>query len=327
MPRSEIEKKLARILARAAPRKAVRGEWNGTALQMGVAERGGGFLDEQGERLDLDDDQILIMDEVDALIFALDEAENAEAPVWNVFTLHWSKTFGRAELRTSFDPARVPLAADDPVLEQAAEARRAFWSRYGEIAGYAENDRAVNEYNQTPIFLGPHERVIIVRREASVILATDGLSTPWPGTSERVNGFGCEAALELAWPLDRAFDRDNPDDAAWIELVLLIGDKIIDAYGDAEREIETHGAILLADVVPQAPLPGLHLAMTRGAEAGLADEIPGLPFGPAKLYAVTALRDEDFAGLDLNAPGWAPEQARLALERYEKLGLGRMTRR
>lgn len=133
------------------------------------------------------------------------------------------------------------------------------------------------------------------------MLATDGLSTPWPGVPDKVNGSGLEVFLES--PGVYSIE-------AWTDIMLHVGDMIADDVG-VESLVRRHGAVLFLDI-SSALAPYSHLALSIPS-ANEPDEIPSLPYGSARLLRATAVTPDDLAGHSLD--GWAVDAAQQALAR------------
>jgi hypothetical protein len=200
-----------------------------------------------------------------------------------------------------FDPVIVPRAPDDPVYEQAAAARREYWQRYGDLAPDPAAERGTpNTYGQTKWF-GPHRRVLRVNRPGSILLATDGLSTPWAGVADRVNGVECELVLE--WP-----ERMNAEQLqAWADLMISLGDRVADRYRVA-RDVQTHRALLFSGLSAEFKPMSFVIFSSLGAE------ITGLSFGPVPLIRVTPVREDEMPPASDETP-WESATARDLLKR------------
>jgi len=85
---------------------------------------------------------------------------------------------------------------DEKLLEGSIRARQKFWKRYGQI------ESGVLTALNNPVYMGgpkwPALRPSFVRvkRTNSVLIASDGLSDPWPGEEAKGQGFGLELFME-----------------------------------------------------------------------------------------------------------------------------------
>lgn len=302
-------RELASILAKP-PAGAVSGEWQATTMQAGHSSRTGGFRDAHGGHVEESrpDSLSRIADIVEKL--AAGAADGGDGPGFNKVVIRWKKPkipFMRAQvtIETSFDPSIVPRGVDDPVYEAAASARRAFWQARGAVDdSFAAERGTPNSYNQTKWF-GPHRRVLSIRGRgngggAVLLLATDGLSTPWAGISEPENGVECELFMEFD---DNALDAEGID--SWGNLLISIGDLVADGHRVA-RDVERHGAILFCRLTEDyRPFQRIMLSRDNG-------RIEGLPFGAVPLIRVTPVTEAELAGQDLDEE-WGVTAARNVL--------------
>ncbi|MFS2179514.1 hypothetical protein ACCC98_26800 [Rhizobium pisi] len=292
-------RELAPVLGKA-PAGAVSGEWTATTMQAGHSSRTGGYRDAQGRQLPEDPSYSLGI--IDDVVEKLDAAASRH---FNTVVIRWKKPkfpFMRADvtLETNFDEAIVPRGPDDPVYEEAAAARRAFWQGRGALqVGFAAERETANIYNQTKWF-GPHRRILAIDAPGKLILATDGLSTPWAGIADPENGVECELYME--------FDAATLDEAGisnWANLLINIGDLMADGHRVA-RDVEKHGAILFCRLTEDyAPLTRIMLSRT-------ADRIEGLPFGSVPVILATPIAEAEIERQDLS-DDWGATAARHAL--------------
>jgi len=292
-------RELAPVLGKA-PAGAVSGEWTATTMQAGHSSRTGGYRDAQGRHLQEDSSHSLAI--IDDVVEKLDAAAPQH---FNTVVIRWKKPkfpFMRAEvtLETNFDEAIVPRGPDDPAYEEAAAARRAFWQGRGALqVGFAAERETANIYNQTKWF-GPHRRILAIDAPGKLILATDGLSTPWAGIADPENGVECELYME--------FDAATLDEAGisnWANLLINIGDLMADGHRVA-RDVEKHGAILFCRLTEDyAPLTRIMLSRT-------ADRIEGLPFGSVPVILATPIAEAEIERQDLS-DDWGATAARHAL--------------
>ncbi|PCK83064.1 hypothetical protein [Rhizobium sophoriradicis] len=292
-------RELVPVLSKA-PAAAVSGEWAATTMQAGHSSSTGGYRDATGKPVSDDSrDPLRIIGDV---VERLDEAATER---FNRVVVRWKKPalpFMRAQvtIETSFDQAIVPRGPDDPIYERAASARRAFWQSRGTVReGFAAERAPANVYAQTKWF-GPHRRILAIDAPGKVILATDGLSTPWAGISEPENGVECELFMEFgAATLDAATIAD------WGTLLIDLGDLVADGYRVA-RDVEKHGAILFCRLTEDyLPLSRVILSRDPG-------RIDGMPFGSVPLIRATAIAATEIEGRDPDED-WGASAARQAL--------------
>jgi hypothetical protein len=193
MAQTEIPKQLAETLAAAAPTGASSGEWIQTIELAGVSSCRGGFLDPNGEHISSADENEVYS----AILHAVEDVHSTGDQSWNVARIKWHAGDAATTIETFFDPDIVPRNADDPVIEQAATARREFWESLGKTATeYLGSPAKRNNYGQTN-WVSPHRRLLRVEMNNRATLVTDGLSTPWTGVPDKRNGSGAEIFLEV----------------------------------------------------------------------------------------------------------------------------------
>ncbi|MBV8238747.1 MAG: hypothetical protein JO221_08255 [Sphingomonas sp.] len=277
-----------------APAGAVSGEWIATPMLAGSSSCEGGYSDanEQPVRVNLDNSEPsfeLFRPSFKIIAEVVEKLAASHALRFNKVTVRWSKaetpsTPGRITLKTEFDEALVAREPDDPIYEAAAAARLAFWRTRGNVAAdFAAEWSVANIYNQTRWF-GPHRRVLAVRTNDRLILATDGLSTPSGGVPTPENGVECELFMEF----DIATTNDKLiDDSAL--MLIDIGDLIADDFGIAAT-VEKHGAILFC-YLEDDDSPTIQVILSRGA-----DRIERLPFGTVPLIRATPFKEGEIEG-------------------------------
>ena len=304
---ADAERDLARVLSRA-PEGAVSGAWT-TTVQAGVSSSNGGYVDTRGVFVeDVGEPSEQASDAICAAVERL-KAEG-DLPLWNMATVRWHGKDGQVDVTTGFDPDIVPRGPNDPIYERAAAARRRFWQEVGGAEpDYLAESTGANVYGQTKWF-GPHRRVLLARRPTSVLLATDGLSTPWAGVPTKENGVECEICIELANP-GHTFDRGLQGLRPWVDLLFAMGDVIADGYRIA-RDIEENGPVACFKLGAEyAPAVRIVLSLDEAAAVTPA-RMNGLPFGPALLLTATPVTEADLVALDLSGERSA-EVARFAL--------------
>ncbi|MGO7861466.1 hypothetical protein ACC676_07630 [Rhizobium ruizarguesonis] len=289
-----------------APAGAVSGEWTASTMQAGHSSRTGGYRDAEGNYVPEASRHPL-----DIISDIVEKLDASGVPRFNKVVIRWKKPkfpFMREEitLETSYDRTIVPRGPDDPIYATAAAARRVFWQSRGTVQeDFAAERGTANIHAQTKWF-GPHRRILAIHARESLILATDGLSTPWAGISEPENGVECELFME--------FDAARLDAAGienWANLLINIGDLVADGYRVA-RDVEKHGAILFCRLTED------YRPMTRIMLSRDADRIDGLPFGSVPLIRATPIAEAEIEGQDLS-DDWGPAAARNALA---KRGMG-----
>ncbi len=218
-------------------------------------------------------------------------------------TLPWQR--GRVTVETAFDAALVPRGPDDPVYAAAADARRRFWNSVGAVEpGFAAERETANIHGQTKWFQ-PHRRILRITDGDAVLLATDGLSTPWAGVTTRENGVECEVFMRLGGA-GNPVAADEASVALWSDVLIGVGDLVADGYR-VLRDVQTNGAILFC-CLPEDCRPMGRMALRMDLRS-----IEGLPFGPVSLIEATPLREDELPGL--NDDPWGTAAAFRALEK------------
>ncbi|MBY4606468.1 hypothetical protein K6M90_02115 [Rhizobium sp. 9T] len=292
-------RELVPVLSKA-PATAVSGEWTATTMQAGQSSSTGGYRDAAGQPVSDDSrDPLRIIGDV------VEELDEAATERFNTVVIRWKKPalpFMRAQvtIETSFDQAIVPRGPDDPIYQRAASARRAFWQSRGTVhEGFAAERATANVYAQTKWF-GPHRRILAIDAPGRMILATDGLSTPWAGISEPENGVECELFMEFG-----AATLDATTTGDWGNLLINLGDLVADGYRVA-CDVEKHGAILFCRLTED------YLPLTRIILSRDPGRIDGMPFGSVPLFRATAVAETEIEGRDPDED-WGATAARQAL--------------
>ncbi len=300
----DAERDLRAVLD-GAPTDAVSGEWTATTMQAGHASRMGGYHSRDGSLLDHDDASLRILDDVVARIAAGSATPVNKVVVrWSRARLPWQR--GTVRVEATFDAALVPRGPDDPLYAKAADARRSFWNSVGTAEpGFALERGEANIHGQTRWFQ-PHRRIMQVQAGDQILLATDGLSTPWAGVTTPENGVECEVFMRLGGA-GNPMPSDPASLSLWAGVLIGVGDLVADGYRVA-RDVRENGAILFCRLHAECR------PMTRLALSADSRVIEGLPFGPVPLIEATPLRDDELAGMDEDDP-WGASGARRALQR------------
>ena len=298
---ADAERELLTVLD-LSPKGAVAGEWTATTMQAGHSSRTGGYRGADGSYLTQG-----LSDDLDVIDDVVNRLEEAAPSTFNSVTIRWKKSRipfmrGQVTVETAFDRSIVPRGPDDPIYETAAQGRRTFWQSRGDVADdYAAKRGEPNSFGQTKWF-GPHRRVLLVRRPDRLVLATDGLSTPWAGIPDEENGVECELMLEL-----EDIHADAETIGLWADLLISIGDLVADGHRVA-RDIEKHGAILFCRLTED------YLPATRMILSTSGQTMTDMPFGTVPLIRATPVAEEDVADRDPDED-WSASAARSALQR------------
>jgi hypothetical protein len=294
---------LGAVLDRA-PAGAVRGDWTFTTMQAGHASCSGGYQSRDGSLVASDGPRL---DQLEAIVERL--GGNAGMPInlvrvrWTRAKLPWQR--GKVVVETAFDDALVPRGPSDPVYVAAADARRRFWNAVGSVApGFAAERGTPNIHGQTKWFQ-PHCRILQVAVDDTIVLATDGLSTPWAGVTTPENGVECEIVMRLGGA-GNPIAADEASVALWSDVLIGVGDLVADGYR-VLRDVQTNGAILFCRLAEDC------LPMTRMALRMDPRLIEALPFGPASLIEAVPLREDELS--DIDDDPWGAAAALLALRK------------
>lgn len=282
-----------------APAGAVNGEWFFITEQAGVSSQTGGYMYADGSHVAEGNHALQKVREV------VEKLEAARVQPFNKVIVHWTRSKiplirGRVTVETLFDETFVPRGPQDPIYEVAAVARRAFWERYGSVSdGFTVERDDANVHNQTK-WLGPHRRALNIKRNTTLTLATDGLSTPWAGIADPENGVGCELFMEL--DASNMISQQIDD---WAHLLITLGDLVADGYQVA-ADVEKYGAILFCALTDE------YKPMTRIILSRDSRRIDNLPFGSVPLIRVRPIAESEIEHLD-QSDEWASNAARHAL--------------
>ncbi|MDY0921574.1 hypothetical protein [Leclercia sp. CFBP8987] len=282
-----------------APAGAVNGEWFFITEQAGVSSQTGGYMYADGSHVAEGNHALQKVREV------VEKLEASRVQPFNKVIVDWTRSKiplirGRVTVETLFDETIVPRGPQDPIYEVAAVARRAFWERYGSVSdGFTVERDDANVHNQTKWF-GPHRRVLNIKRNTTLTLATDGLSTPWAGIADPENGVGCELFMEL--DASNMISQQIDD---WAHLLITLGDLVADGYQVA-ADVENYGAILFCALTDEYN-PVTRIILSRDSR-----RIDNLPFGSVPLIRVTPIAESEIAHLD-QSDEWASSAARHAL--------------
>lgn len=282
-----------------APAGAVNGEWFIITEQAGVSSQTGGYMYADGSHIAEGNHALQKVREV------VEKLEASRIQPFNKVIVHWTRSkipliLGRVTVETLFDETIVPRGPQDPIYEAASVARRAFWERYGSVsAGFTVEQGDANIHNQTNWF-GPHRRVLNIKSNTKLTLATDGLSTPWAGIADPENGVGCELIMELDASNTISHQIDD-----WAHLLINLGDLVADGYQVAV-DVEKYGAILFCTLTDE------YYPMTRIILSRDGRKIDGLPFGSVPLLRITPIAESEIEHMD-QSDEWVSSAARQAL--------------
>lgn len=300
---TQLNSELVKRLRQLAPASAERLIWTQSIEMAAVSSGSGGFVDANGEWLDPFSKEAAEFTEFISSFVAQMTNDGS----WNVAEIHWKTDEEAATIETHFDATIVPRAHDDLVYELAVGARAAFWQGKGDVIDYPGEPTRINDHRQTK-WRSPHRRLIRVSTASGIILATDGLSTPWSGVPDEKNGIECEIYLPLKGIVIGSVDSEA---TAWVHALLDIGDFAAEEF-ELREVVKEHSAVLFCKLNARlAPYTQMILSVPN-IEGW--QEIPGLPFGSISLLRATPVKENDLEGLDLSSD-WGAEAARSVLSR------------
>ena len=189
-------------------------------------------------------------------------------------------------------------SAEDKLLEKSMLARQKYWKRYGKV-----HSGVLTNLNN-PMFMGgpkwPAMRPSFVRieRSNSVVIASDGLSDPWPGEEERGQGFGLEFYMETR---DKEIRAKNWEEmkASWMFQTLYNVAQTAAHQKNFRQLIDDEGIFSMELELVNAPE---HMQNEKGNIGVLVGVDPKsitpelqLPLQKIKLVAVVLLTPEELA--------------------------------
>ncbi len=211
------------------------------------------------------------------------------------------------------------ITETDPRIELGYKKLKNYWDQIG------PSDQDVLSYIVNPQFMGappwPNTRQAyrVVRPKNSLIIASDGLSDPFVGTSrENMQGYGCEVYVEVPEFADAKFDDIN---GSWaFALVENFAQNIAYMEGISEH-LEKFHIMSMEFPFEDGVFPDQWMTKngTVGALINLSiperpSKISDMPFGPVDIICLTLLKPEELNKL---AEGGAVARNKLA-EKFSK---------
>jgi hypothetical protein len=206
----------------------------------------------------------------------------------------WTHLFGRSSKDPTTSEA-APNGALDALVSASAEARRRYWSRFGavdtDVLGQLIASRFIPDM---PVWPSGREVYLVVRRENTVILATDGLSDPDDGEFRDRNGHGLELFIEAP-----AAALATPIGSPHLNVLIQVARNV--AYSGGVLEPWRKYQLLSMELPTEEP--GARLVNAEGRHILLLgmpgfDRVPaieGMPLSQTKAMAVTIVHPDDFA--------------------------------
>ena len=207
------------------------------------------------------------------------------------------------------DPDLQP-ATVDPIEAQHHAAMTAYWKNIGSV------DDDVVTYLVNPMFQGapawPNTRQAyrVIRTDDSLILASDGLSDPFPadaGQDDR-HGFGMETFIEVKGLQDLRFDEIN---GHWMFRAIENMAMNVAQAGGFTAMLDQHGVLsieLPIDIGPEGWVkPNGNIgALIDVPMEGRANVVSETPLGPVRIVPITILHP---AEIDICASGGGARKA------------------
>ncbi len=203
------------------------------------------------------------------------------------------KSSGEAE-----PPKRAMINDDDPRIAEGHARLDRFWAGVGavepDVLSYIINP----QFQGAPAWPNMRQAYRVVRRDGSLILASDGLSDPFVGTNmSDCSGFDVEVLVELPGLQEMTMDEIR---RSWaFALIEMVAQNVAD-WGGIGTQLARHGVVssemplkdeFPADWVTEDGMVGVLFGQpVTGWVTALA-----MPFGPVQMVAVTLLRPAELA--------------------------------
>lgn len=216
--------------------------------------------------------------------------------------------------------ARIP--PDDPRIAEGRALRFRHWQRLG----LPEADPIAYLTDPTlhgiPAWPSGRQSYHVVRRSASLVLATDGLSDPFVATrATGDSGYGVEVFIEI--PGAEAIDTPELRDSWAFGLIEIVAQNIA-GFGGIVNRLDREGIVAMAVPLILPPGPGWvdatgFTGVLIGLPARRVATRLDLPFGPVRVLAVTLLRPDEALYAARSAENRADLAARLRHSGQEHL--------
>ena len=180
-------------------------------------------------------------------------------------------------------------------LQQAsAKARNDYWGTVGKIDHVSHQLLASRFIPGRPLWPSLRETFLIIHRDDTTLIATDGLSDPDGDKFQGRNGHGLELFVEAP-----AIDLSPPNGTTYLAILTQVALNIASAGGQILQDWKKYQ--LLSMEVP-AQRKGLRLVNSAGYHVVLlglpgfdaAPEITNMPLSPVKTMAMTIVHPNDF---------------------------------
>ena len=219
----------------------------------------------------------------------------------------WFKRKGGAEQ----PPTPSMITEDDPRISEGHARLDRFWAGVGRVEPDVLSYMINPQFQGAPSWPNTRQAYRVVRREGSLILASDGLSDPFVGTDmTNCSGFDCEMVVEV--PGLQALTMDEIRHGWAFGLVEMAARNVAD-WGGVRPQLRRHEVISAEFPLGEGFLPGW---VTGDGMVGVLIGQPvvgwdaelAMPFGPVRMVAATMLRPEELAFVTAGGA-----EARLAL--------------
>ncbi len=203
-----------------------------------------------------------------------------------------------SESTSTPDQEEKTSSKDDALLEKSIRKRQQFWKRYGKL------ESGVLTTLNNPMYMGgpkwPAMRPSFVRvdRSNSVLIASDGLSDPFPGDDESKQGFGLELYMETR---DKDLRQRNWEDlkASWLFQTLYNVAQTAAHKKDFRQILDEDGFFSMELQLVNAPSHMLNenenVGVLVGVEPKSITPELSMPLAKIKLAAVVLLTPEELA--------------------------------
>lgn len=245
----------------------------------------------------------------------------------------WKDILGLGKARSDPVPDPAPVVAapkaappriapDDPRIAEGRALRLRHWQRLGRPNAEPLTYLSDPALHGVPAWPSGRQSYHVVRRSASLVLASDGLSDPFVATrATGESGYGVEVFVEI--PQAVAPDTDALRDSWAFALIEIVAQNIA-GFGGISNRLDRDGIVAMAVPLILPPGPGwVDATGFTGVLIGLPARRIGaridLPFGPVRFLAVTILRPDEALHAARSAANREDLAARLRASGHEHL--------
>lgn len=141
------------------------------------------------------------------------------------------------------------IELSDPRYEAYAAARRSYWTGIGIVDSDVIAYMISPQFSGAPAWPTTRQSFVIVRREHSLIIASDGLSDLFVGTNISGAGFGSEVYIEVAGMQAAPFDEVR---TSWAFSLIENFARNLADWGGINNQIERYGVTSSEMPAPEA---------------------------------------------------------------------------